>query len=111
MNESVEVSTFFFNALGMPFGQKGSSLNALDGEYSALSVFGVSIKLEANTYDYEDDYKYMVSLYKDKLTDLVVNEETVSPIAKVVARLLADNLGIDVAHEVDNKLEVYSPTK
>lgn len=111
MAEDVEVATFFFNALGMPFGQKGSSLNALNGEYSALSVFGVSIKLEANTYDYEDDYKYMVSIYKDKLTELMVDEETVLPVAKIVARLLADNLNVEIAHEVNNELEIFSPSK
>lgn len=109
LDESVDVSTFFFKSLGLPFGQKGGSLNSLRGEYSDISVFGINIKLEANTYDYEDNYKYMVSVYKDRLTELTVDQELVTLAAKMVARLLADNLKVNVAHEVNGDLEVYKP--
>jgi len=107
--DASEVANIAFQALGMPFNLEGSSLNSLNGEYSSLSVFGLSIKLEANTYDYEDDYRYMISIYKDKLTELVVDDGVVLPVTAVIARLLADNIGINVAHEVNDKLDVYHP--
>lgn len=110
LGDDVEAPTLVFNALGLPFNQEGSSTNSLNGEYSALSIFGVSIKFEANTYDYEDDYRYMVSVYKDRLTELVVDQDIVLPVAKVIARLLADNLGVVVAHEVGDRLEIFKPS-
>lgn len=108
-SEDSEVADLVFHALGMPFNLEGSSANSLNGEYSSLSVFGLSVKLESNTYGYEDNYEYMISIYKDKLTKLVVCDDIVLPVVKVVARLLADNLGVVVAHEVDNDLDIYSP--
>ncbi|WP_374979208.1 hypothetical protein PSGK_20760 [Pseudomonas solani] len=109
-SEAGEVADLVFYALGMPFNLKGSSANSLSGEYSSLSVFGLNVKLESNTYDYEDDYEYMISIYKDKLTKLVVCDDVILPVVKVVARLLTDNLGVVVAHDVDNDLAIYSPT-
>lgn len=108
-DNSSDVANLVFNALGMPFNLEGSSAHSLHGKYSSLSVFGLSMKLESNTYEYEDDYEYMLSIYKDKLTTLAVSDEVILCMVKVVARLLADNLGVCVAREVGNELNVISP--
>ena len=108
-NDTSEVANLVFQALGMPFNLEGSSANSLNGEYSSLSVFGLSIKLEPNTYDYEDDYEYMLSIYKDKLTELTVPDDIILSMVNVVVRLLVDNLHIVVAHEVDERLDTYHP--
>ena len=103
-----DTASIVFESLGMPYNMKGSSAHSLGGEYSSLSIFGLNLKLEPNTYDYENDYNYMLSIYKDKLTELSINEEIILPISKIVARLLTDNIKIDIAHEIDNKLDIYN---
>jgi hypothetical protein len=75
-----------------------------------LSVFGVTIKLEENSYDYEDDYRYMLSVYRDRLTDLMVDESIVVSVSRLVVRLLVDNLNVKVGLEVGNQLEISIPT-
>ena len=79
----------------------------LGGTYSVLSVLGFKIKLEPNSYDYEDQYNYMLSVSEDYLSRLEIDDEMVEAVADVVAKLLSKNTSLEVAQEKDSGLIVY----
>jgi len=55
-----EVADLVFKSLGMKNGiQEGDSSHVLGGVYYSSSVFGVEIKLESNSYDYDDKYNFV----------------------------------------------------
>ena len=56
-----------FGGLGASSTMQRDSANVLGGTYSVLSVLGFKIKLEPNSYDYEDQYNYMLSVNEDYL--------------------------------------------
>ena len=61
-DESIQsVSKKIFNAIGTSTFYEGDSANVLNGLCYSASVFGVLIKLELNSYDYEEQYKYRVA--------------------------------------------------
>ena len=96
-----------FKALGINANLEGDSMNALGGVYSAFSIFGLNIKLELNAYDYEDKYKYMLSVSKDALSKLQIDEKVEPLMTEAVARLLSKNLSIEVALETPDKLNLF----
>jgi len=102
-----EVAEKVFSALGAPDLLEGDSLNVLDGVYSKMSVFGVSVKLEGNTLDYEEDYGYMLSIRQELTSTLKVDPSVIEAIGRIAVRMLTDNLSIAVARETPNGLEVF----
>ena len=83
------------------------SANVLGGTYSVLSVLGFKIKLEPNSYDYEDQYNYMLSVNEDYLAGLEVDDDLSEAVAEIVAKLLSRNIHLEVAHERENGLTVH----
>ncbi|MES1159418.1 MAG: hypothetical protein ABUM51_01555, partial [Bacteroidota bacterium] len=55
-----------FSAIGIQNNiLEGDSAHVLSGIYYSYSIFGLKIKLELNSYDYDDKYNYMISVRED----------------------------------------------
>jgi len=67
----------------------------------------VLIKLELNSYDYEDEYKYMLSIAKDSTTGTSPDNYDASNTAQTVLNLLRQNPRIDIAEETPTGLRIY----
>ena len=102
-----EVAEKVFSALGAPEFQEGDSLNVLGGEYYEISIFGASIRLEGNSYDYEDEYGYMLSIDEELPSELKVDPSVIEAIGRIAVRMLTDNLSTAVARETPRGLEVF----
>lgn len=87
---------------------EGDSSNVLEGIYYSVSVFGLTVKLEKNSYDYDDVYNYMMSVKKNILSKVISDSETIKPITQIIIKLLVQNLNLKIAYEKeDGTLEVY----
>lgn len=95
-----------FQALGVNSIWEGDSQNVLGGVYSSYSIFGINIKLELNSYDYEDDYEFMLYIRKDMTSSLKVDAEIEDKVGEVVLKVLCDNLSIPIAFEVKGEFRV-----
>lgn len=103
-------ATKVFNAIGITNNiLEEDSLNVLGGIYYEYPILGCRIKLEQNSYEWEDKYKYMITVKKDVLSDVTANEENVRLLLQIVIDLLHRNLTVEVAVEVGDELEVYRP--
>ena len=91
--------------LGGPVSE-GDSSNALEGQYYSMSIFGLKLRIEKNSYDFEDEFEYHIRLYKDVSLDVVGVENIELLIAKSIAILLKANFSIEVAYEVDDSLKL-----
>jgi hypothetical protein len=105
-----EVANKVFTSLGMGNSiQEGDSTHVLEGIYYESSAFGVQVKLERNSYDYDDRYNCMMTIYKDVLSDLQVDDSIVRSVTDITIKLLVSNLKILVAYEIgEDNLRVYS---
>ena len=102
-----EVAGAVFRALGLLSGE-GDSANALGGDYHVASALGVDVRLERNSYDYEDEYEYMLSIRKNLASPLNVAPSVSEYVARAAARMLADNVGLSVAREGEGGLELLT---
>ena len=102
-----EVAQKVFSALGAPEILEGDSLNALGGVYCEMSVFGASIRLEGNAYDYEDDYGYILLIDEEPTSELNVDPAVIAALGLIVARMLTSNLSIAVACESPEGLRTF----
>jgi hypothetical protein len=105
-----DVAKSIFSAIGVQNNiQEGDSSNVLNGVYYCYSVFGVQVKLENNSYDYDDKYNYMLTVRKDVLSDLVIDDNIIKNVANIILELLSQNLHLEIAYEVDsNNLKVFN---
>lgn len=102
-----ESSTRLFRVLGIQDVKEGESSNVLGGVYFSAKVFGCEIKLEYNSYDYEDKYRYMITVKEDLLSNVTTDGEVIHWLALLIVRVVIKNLQTEVAHEFSNKLEVF----
>jgi hypothetical protein len=105
--ELQEVTQVIFGLLGASSTVQRDSSNVLGGTYSVLSVLGFKIKLELNSYDYEDQYNYMLSVNEDYLTKLEVDEDMIEGVTDIVARLLSKNTSLKIAQEKEDGLVIH----
>jgi len=104
-NEDFEqAAPLIFQALGVAKYLEGDSSNVMGGYYYSYAVFGTNIKLEQNSYDYEDRYKFMLTVKKD-ITSLTIDSAILNLIYEVIGKLLKSNLKMDIAVEDDNGLK------
>lgn len=96
-----------FQALGAASTSYRDSLNVLGGTYSVWSVLGFNIKLEANSYDHEDTYNYMLSVGEDYLANLKVDNDMAEALAELIAKLLSSNASIEIAQEKASGLVIH----
>ncbi len=101
-------ANLIFEALGINNYMEGDSQNVLGGYYYSSSVFGIDVKLEMNSYDYEDKYKFMLSVGKDLVSSLKIEPSIEKSIVEVVLKLLYNNLDIQFVAESGNELLVVS---
>lgn len=100
-----------YSAIGIKEYMEGDSLHVLGGVYGTYSIFGIEIKVEENSYEYEDEYRYMIFIKKDVHSNIWTPEEYEAVIARMVCGLLHHNLQTEIAVEVDDKLEIYHQPK
>ena len=100
------VSSSVFSALGVGIPCEGDSSNVLNGVYYSHSIFGLNLKLERNSYDYEDRYAYMLSVTEDPQARIESNDQIAELCSSIVVKLLAMNLGIVLARETLTGLEL-----
>ena len=105
-----EIATAIFSVLGMSC-EIGDSQNVLNDTFYEASFLGLKIRVEENCYDYEDDYRFMLSVRRNVLLDAIVRDSDVLGVARIVQHLLADNLGLDVAIEIESSLESCSQSQ
>jgi hypothetical protein len=106
-NEIEDVSNSVFKALGIKHKQEGDSANVVGGIYYVHDIFGCHIKLESNGYDWDDQYNYMITVKKDNTMGMIVSDQNVNTLAKLICELLCHNLRVDVALELNDTLEIY----
>jgi hypothetical protein len=114
IEEEIEgVSEKVFGALGiLDRVLEGDSANVLHGIYYTVTVFGIKLKLEYNSYDYDNVYNYMLGIKQDILSNVISNDNIVSQLTNIVLILLQNNLPTEIAYELpDGTLKVYPPLK
>ena len=105
-----EIGTTVFNLLGVSY-ETGDSKNVLNDTFYEASLLGLKLRIEENCYDYEDEYRFMLSVKRNALTDTKVRDSDVINLARAVQHLLADNLELDVAIEVESSLQPCSQSQ
>jgi hypothetical protein len=104
-----KVAKIIFDSLGLNSFEEGDSSHVKDGIYYASSVFGIKVQLEGNSYDYDDQYSYMLSIKQDVLSAVYSDDLIVAEIANVIIRLLREALETEIAYEDNsNTLRLYS---
>lgn len=103
-NDLLETSIYIFEMLGIKKERmlEGDSSHVLGGIYYEYSVFGVEIKIELNSYDYDDKYRYMLTVKEDFLSTAEPDQMTIDSVANVVGRCLSKFLKQGLMYEDDN---------
>jgi len=101
-----QVAKLIFEALGIGSFWEGDSHNVLGGTYNSYSIFGINIKLELNSYDYEDTYRFMLCVKKDMISSLKIDMDIENKVSEIVLRVLQYNLNIPIAVEKNGELLV-----
>lgn len=103
----VDAAAAIYNSLEIKHFQEGDSANVLNGIYYVASAFNSEIKLELNSYDYEEEFNYMISISIASLLSSQCNLE--QRVAEIVKETLVARLGIIVAVEKNGGLELNLP--
>lgn len=107
----LQVSEQIFKVLGVRKSEilEGNSSHVLDETYYQFSVFGIKVKLEYNSYDYDDKYRYMLAIKEDILSEIEFDENIGYDVANIVARLLSRFLKDELMYEDNNgELKTYN---
>ena len=89
----------------------GESKNVLNELYFEVVLLGIKVRIEENCYDYEDQYRYMVSMKRDVVSGSKVRDCDITSLARIIQHLLVDNLGLEAVLEVDSSLEAFGPSQ
>lgn len=81
---------------------EGSSSHASEEVYYQYSVLGIKLKIEYNSYDYDDRYRYMLSVREDVLSGITSDDTFLLCVTKRLGGLLAKLLNGDLMYENDN---------
>jgi hypothetical protein len=106
-----EVAKRVFVAIGLSTYVEGDSANALGGSYFTISILGTAIRLEENSYDYEDKYRFMMAFKKDPCSSVVLTDQAVRAFALIVAQILTDNAKTVVAMETEGGMRDFAPNE
>ena len=107
--EVMDTSIQVFKILGIKKKEiiEGDSSHVLQGVYYHYSIFGVQIKLELNSYGYDDKYRYMLTVKKDVLSIVKPDEKTVDNVANIVGSYLSKFLKEGVMYEDNDELKPF----
>lgn len=103
-----DVATIVFMALGITNYLEGESSNVLGGYYYSYSVFGVEIKLERNSYDYEDQFNFMIHIKERSINSLKADSSIGNTVSSITLKMLYDNLKMPMGFERGNELIIVS---
>ena len=103
------VAKFVFNALDIKDVLQGESLNAFGGVYYKSSVFGMNIKIEENSYEYEDCFNYTLFVKKNFDAAIKITDEIERSMLNLIVNLLSINLNIEIGMEKDGELLIIPP--
>lgn len=82
------------------------SSNVYLGKYTYIFIDGVKISIEYNSYDYEDDYKYMLCVKENFLEDKEISKQDIKKLTNSIAHTIIENINnIDLMYEtIDGQL-------
>lgn len=103
-SDLVAVSESVFKSLGINQFLEGDSQNVLSGVYYTHSVFGMLIKIELNSYDYEEKYRFMISIKKDLTQSLEMDTQMEDWFVRLILKLLSKNSDLQFSIEKDDAL-------
>lgn len=103
-----EVAILIFTSLGIENYLEGESSNVLGGYYFSYNVFGIEIKLEQNSYDYEGQFNHMIHIKENSMHSLKIDSSIENMVAGIVLKLLCNNLNVQLAIEKGNELLMVS---
>ena len=103
------VAKIVFNALDIKDVLQGESLNALGAVYFKSSVFGMNIKIEENSYEYEDCFNYTLFVKKNFDAAIKITDEIERSMLNLIVNLLSINLNIEIGMEKDGELLIIPP--
>ncbi len=100
----LSVSEKIFRSFGIYNNEiaKGSSSHVTEELYYQYSVFGIKLKIEYNSYDYDDSYRYMLSIREDVLSGVTSDDNFLLCITNRLGGLLAKLLNGDLMYENEN---------
>lgn len=104
-----ELSNKIFGVLKIGDFQDMDSLNVFQGNYYSCHFLGMKMKLEYNSYDYEADYNFMITIQEDFTSGIVLKEGNIKLFADIVISILSSNTDIIFVREVDDELIIYKP--
>lgn len=98
-----EVAALVFSKIEISDYLEGESSNVLGGYYYCSTVFGNKIKLERNSYDYEDLFNYMIHI-EEKTEAGMGDVHSEKKLAGMVVSVLYHNLDMETAIEINDEL-------
>lgn len=109
--ELEEVANKLFTGLDINYGiMEGDSSNVLYGVYFYYSVFGVGLKLEYNSYEFDEKYRYMLSIQKNVLSTIDADNKVINSFKDIILLILPNVLHTEIAYEKpEGGLEIYLP--
>lgn len=103
-----QFSKMLFKILELNEFKKTDSHNVYNGTYASYSVLGIKIKLEYNSYDYEENYNYMMTIAEDFTSKINLNARDVDYFAEIIIHILKMNTNINMAREIDDELKILN---
>jgi len=88
---------------------EGDSLNSFGGVYYESYMLGMVIKLERNSYAYENDFNYTLWVDKDYNSSVKITGEIEKSMLDLILSLLSINLNVEIGIEKDGELLIISP--
>ena len=105
-----EVGNLVFSALGFSnFAESETTFNT-KGYYFTVDILGLSVKVEENCYDCEEQYNCIISIEKSRGTKLT-NDIALEGVAEVVASVLVAKLKTEVVLELEMRIMEQDPYK
>ncbi len=104
-NSLAEAARVVFAAVCDSNGFEGHSANVHGGAYFQNQVNNLVIRVESNSYDFEDEYAFMITVKNNPLSSRNVNDVELQAATRTIQRLLANKLQISVALEIGSNLE------
>lgn len=105
-----EVAVAVLGSIGLHDVQQGESVNVLGTEYYSARSLGFVFRLERNAYDYEEQFRFMLSISEDASKDTTYSDRVLEQIALYTQREVSRVLGYSVGLEHGSEL-VIEPSR
>ncbi len=108
-NDFSKAKQLVFDALGLNNIMEGDSTHALGGVYYEVGVLGMYIKLEQNSYEYEDEFNYTLFVQKDYDSPVKITRDIEESMLDLIRKLIMVNLSVKIGIEKNDKLQTFHP--